>query len=518
MASEQPDVVVVGGGIAGIIVALGASQRGLKVTMIESGPRLAGRARSWKDPHTKDPIPIGPHIFLDSYPACFKLLGELGTADKVVWQKDPNLFMTWVEGQKETDISYGSLPAPASLSPGLLNMIRDFPEIEQADIQSVVAVTIYAFSLSEPQMLELDNETTTSFLRRWNVTERMINRFFSFVAHAIFNVPIEELSACAMVRFYKVLCGTSSMKIGFPNCGLGDLYTPAEGILKAIGCDVRLRTKAVALLGSDTRCDGVELESGELLRPSVGVVMTLPAYTMASLLRKEWLASPAILAATQMQPCAYMAIYFWFDKKLTTKDFWSRTFQEESLTCDWYDFSNIYEGWQGKPSFIGVNMIDTSMRSVGKWTDEQVLDGAFKELCEYLPAARDANILHTQVTRVPCAIHRPVVGSERARLPPGRCASVEKLFFAGDWTATELPYCMESASNSGWTCAESVVDAAMAEGIKTKGSAGLRVAPPDITLAAKMIGKLDIFRPLSLWLTNLRIGATRREENLRARL
>jgi len=286
-------------------------------------------------------------------------------------------------------------------------------------------------------------------LRRFNVTERFIKRFFAFLAHAIFNVPIEELSACAMLRFHKVLTGTSLMKIGFANCGLGDLYTPAEGVLKDLGVTVRLRTKAVSLLGSERQCDGVELESGEVLRPRVGVVMTLPAFTMDTLLRKEWLASPSILAATQLKPCAYIAVYFWFDKKLTDKDFWARTFSEDSLTCDWYDFSNIYAGWEGKPSFIGVNLIDTNSRSVGKLTDEEVLDGCFKELCEYLPGAREAKILHTQVTRVPCAIHRPVVGTERARLPPGRSDFVKGLFFAGDWTATELPYCMESAANAG---------------------------------------------------------------------
>merc|ERR1719375_2278410 len=132
---------------------------------------------------------------------------------------------------------------------------------------------------------------------------------------------------------------------------------------------------------------------------------------MSSLLHKEWItASPALSAAVNvLKPCAYIAVYFWFDRKLTKKDFWSRTFQEESLTCDWYDFSNIYKGWEDKPSFIGVNLIDTNIhrigkdsRLVGELTDEEILQGCLKELCEYLPAASAAKILNTQVTRVPC--------------------------------------------------------------------------------------------------------------------
>lgn len=518
MEASSPDVVVVGGGIAGIVTALGAAKRGLKVTLLEAGPRLAGRARSWNDPKMKDPVPIGPHVFVDCYRAVFKLLEELGTSHRVVWQKDPNVFMTWVDGQKETEIRYANMPAPISHSPGLLNMIRDYPEIEQADVQSNVAITLYCFNLSEAQLLELDGESAVSILRRFNVTERFINRFYAFVAHSIFNVPIEELSACALLRFYRILAGTSLLKIGFPDCGLGELFTPAEHVLKELGADVRLRARVASLEGSESRCDGVVLESGEVLRPRVGVVMTLPAYHMADLLRKEWLAAPALQAATRLlKPCAYVCVYFWFDRKLTEKDFWARTFSEDSLTCDWYDFSNIYAGWEGRPSFIGTNLIDTSARDAGDLTDEEVLDGVFKELCEYLPAAKSCKLLHTQVTRVPCAVHRAVVGSERARLTPGRSADVEKLFFAGDWTATELPYCMDSAAQAGWRCAESVVDAAAEQGIKTKGSAGLRVPVPNIGMPSKMLGALDVFRPLSLWLTQLRIGATRREESLQAR-
>lgn len=516
--TDTPDVVVIGGGIAGIVAALAAAKRGLKVTLLEKGPRLAGRARSWLDPKMKDPVPIGPHIFVDIYHGVFKLLEELGTSHKVVWQKDPACFMTWVEGQRETEIRYAtSLPAPFSFSPGLLNLIKFFPEIEQADVQSTVAITLYAFKLSEAEMLELDNETATSVLRRFNVTERFINVFFTFVAHSIFNVPLEELSGCALLRFYRVLVGTSSLRIGFPDCGLGDLFTPAEQVLKDLGADVRLRTRVASLEGSKSSCDGVVLESGEVLRPRVGVVSTLPAYHMTDLLHKEWLGNPQLRAATEMKPCSYICIYFWFDRKLTKRDFWARTFQEESLTCDWYDFSNIYADWGDRPSFIGTNMIDTDVRDAGKLTDEEILDGVFKELCEYLPEARDAKILHTQITHVPCAIHRPVVGTEKARVTPGRFADVNGLFFAGDWCATEMPYCMDSAARAGWTCAESILKEAEAKGVKTQGSTGLRVPVPDIDTIPRMLSTFDVFRPLSLLLTEARIGAARRQENAKAR-
>mmetsp|Transcript_93597 Transcript_93597/g.165625 ORF Transcript_93597/g.165625 Transcript_93597/m.165625 type:complete len:523 (-) Transcript_93597:68-1636(-) len=522
MSADVPDVVVVGGGIAGITAAIGAAKRGLRVTLLEGSPRLAGRARSHRDPETGDAVPIGPHIFLDEsfYGSVFQLLDALGTRQHVTFQKDPRHFITIVDGQKETDINYLPLPAPVSFSQGLLNMIRDFPEIEQADVQSSVAVTLFSWRCSDSELLELDGESGISLLRRFNVTERFISRFYAFVSHAIFNVPIEEVSACALLRFVRILTGRSVMQIGFPDTGLGELFTPAERVLRELGADVRLRTEVASLEGTGTRCDGVVLETGEVLRPRVGVVLTLPAYQMSSLLHKEWLeASPALsAAAVQLKPCAYIAVYFWFDKKLTKKDFWARTFKEESLTCDWYDFSNIYAGWEDKPSFIGVNLIDTSARPVGKLSDEEIAQGCLEELCEYLPDARNCKLLKTQVQRVPCAIHRPVVGTEKLRIAPGRCASVEGLFFAGDWTDTGLPYSMESAASAGWAAAESLLKTAAEQGIETAGSTGLRVPVPGIDMTPKILSFLDVLRPFSVWLTKLRVGAERRQEMMRARL
>merc|ERR1712039_244926 len=182
----------------------------------------------------------------------------------------------------------------------------------------------------------------------------------------------------------------------------------------------------------------------------------------------------------------------------------ARTFKEEALTCDWYDYSNIYKDWGDRPSFICVNLIDTNERPAGKLSDEEAAQGALAELCEYLPDAKTCKILQTRVHRVPNAIHRPVVGTERAQPPAGKCVTVDRLFFAGDWTATELPYCMESAANSGWRAAESLVLAAERQGLKTKGAEGLRAHVPDVDVGAKVLAGLDIFRPLTVKLTNWR--------------
>src|SRR5690349_17274116 len=108
---ESADVVVIGGGIAGLTCAMGLRGSGLRVVVLERDDLLGGRARSWVDDTTGDPVHVGPHIFLDQYPNFFALLDACGTRDRVVWEKD-GAFVTMVDGRREIRIRRSPLPAP----------------------------------------------------------------------------------------------------------------------------------------------------------------------------------------------------------------------------------------------------------------------------------------------------------------------------------------------------------------------------------------------------------------------
>lgn len=61
------------------------AKSGLKVTVLESRSILGGRARSWIDGVTRDPVHIGPHVVVSEYPNFFKLLDQLGTLQKILF-------------------------------------------------------------------------------------------------------------------------------------------------------------------------------------------------------------------------------------------------------------------------------------------------------------------------------------------------------------------------------------------------------------------------------------------------
>lgn len=68
-----------------------------------------------------------------------------------------------------------------------------------------------------------------------------------YVLHVL--ARCEEVSATALVRFFRRLVGRSSMEMGFAGCGLGELLTPAKGLLHELGSQVRTSCEVKGFLG-----------------------------------------------------------------------------------------------------------------------------------------------------------------------------------------------------------------------------------------------------------------------------
>lgn len=446
---ESTDVVVVGGGIAGLTAALALREAGLEVTLVERGEHLGGRAASWTCPTTGDPVAIGPHVFLSYYPNLMQLLDRLKTRDRIVWHKRE--FITLVEGRRRYVLRMAPLPAPLHFMPSF----NADPAIGARDVLSNLSVSLLALQLTEDDVLRLDALNASAFLRGMGVSEATIARFWAFAALSILNLPLELCSAGALMRFYRHLIGTSGYCFGFPDGGLGDVFAPAaRERLEALGGRVLLRTAVSGFTGGARRVTGVTLEGGRRLEARHGVVAALPPAALRHLARREWLDEHRCFQElVHFQPCPYVSTQLWFDEKLTTLPFWARVHAPNDLNCDYYDLSNINRGWSDRPSVIATNCIYSHRAE--HLSDDEVVRETVRELAEFLPRAAQAKVVNACVNRVPMAIHCPFPGMERRR-PPQR-SPVHGLLLAGDWTRTEMPSCMESAARSGWLAAEEVL-------------------------------------------------------------
>jgi 15-cis-phytoene desaturase len=438
----QTDALIIGGGIAGLTCAVALRNEGLSVTVLEASPSLGGRAASWVDRTTQDTIDIGPHILLTEYPNFLRLLDTLGTREDVVWQ-EPGLFLHLVDGEKSYPYRVASnWPTPLHFMPSLFGD----EHISWLDTLSAAPVTAWALRATEEELRALDEESALPFLKRMGVRAHHVERYWALAAMSIMNVPIELCSAAALMRLHRRLMGNNQFRVGFAREGLGSLYT--EQARRLIG-DVRTHTKVRSVE------DGaVVLEDGKRLTTS-HVVSAVPPHELRRLLPTERLSDPRFQKLVRFQPCPYVSVYLWFDKKLTDLQFWARSFSPNDFNLDFYDLTNINPKWSERPSLTASNIIYSHRAHA--LSDEEVVRETVRELSEFLPEARRARVTHSVVNRIPMAVHCPYPGTDRAR--PPTVAVDDNLVLAGDWVDTGLPSSMESAARSGWLAAEAVMRA-----------------------------------------------------------
>jgi zeta-carotene desaturase len=492
---EHIDVVVVGGGIAGLSCGVALEHSGLSVAIFERDQQLGGRAVSSVDTTTGDAIDIGPHILLSEYRNMLDMMESFGTDQDVCWQNDR--FITLLDDRKRLPMRLHSLPAPLHLLPSLWSV----DALSARDKLSNARVTWLAMRARPKDMEELDGLTGEDFLRRCGVSERFRAWFWETASLALLNLPLKECSAAALLRMFGQLIGTSGYRSGFPRTALADLFAPAARTrIEAAGGRVECGREVVQLIIDERRVAGVILADGR--RISTGACVTaIPPQALQKLLSRSSLADLTCARDLQLfEPCPYISTYLWFDRKITRERFWNRVHSPDDLNSDFYDLSNIRRDIDPSRSLIASNCIYS--REQEHLSDGEIIARTRQELEEFAPLAGQARIRHAVVHRIPMAIVCPRPGTERAR--PHMATDIEGLLLAGDWTATGLPSCMESATYAGRLAAQKILTG-------RESTASRPIPPPAYDGVARVVQQLwplqkfpDVVEPLSK--TRARVG------------
>jgi 15-cis-phytoene desaturase len=436
------DVLVAGGGVAGIACALALADAGLRVALCEQARRVGGRAVSWTDAATGDAVDIGPHVISSEHRNFVALLERLGTAQRVRWQPDP--LLTLVEGGRVLHLRARRWPTPLH---GLPNLPQALRSVSWADGWSNRRVAWIASRTDEAATLALDRSDALDWLRARGVSPRFIEWFWTPMCLALLGVPPERCSAAAALRVFRLMLGRSGWHFGFATCGLSQLWAePAVDALLRAGARVQRGAAVRRVRVVDGRFDAFELADGRVVRARCAVLALPPAALAA-------LDVPGLgVAADRFEPVPYVSTTLWFDRRLTRECFWARVWKPGDLNLDFYDLANI-RGLPGDAgSVIAANAIDA--REAQALSDAAVIERTRREIAELAPAVHAARLRHAVVHRIAMAVPAPRPGSERLR--PPNATPIAGLWLAGDWTATHEPASMESAARSARLAAEGI--------------------------------------------------------------
>ena len=114
MNNAQADVVIIGGGLAGLACAATLAEKGLRSVVLESRPRLGGRATSITDPVTGEEIDNCQHVAMGCCVNFLDFCKRLGIGDCFIRESK----LTFVDAKRRQSVISANpiLPAPFNLA------------------------------------------------------------------------------------------------------------------------------------------------------------------------------------------------------------------------------------------------------------------------------------------------------------------------------------------------------------------------------------------------------------------
>ncbi|MET9775501.1 hydroxysqualene dehydroxylase HpnE [Streptomyces sp. NPDC006367] len=427
--------VVVGGGLAGVTAALALADAGVRVTLLESRPRLGGLAFSFRRGDLT--VDNGQHVYLRCCTAYRWFLDRIeGTALAPVQERldVPVVDLGRPEGRRLGRLRRDALPVPLHLGRSLAT----YPHLSLAERASVGRAALALKGL-DPADPALDTQDFGSWLTAHGQSARAVEALWDLVGVATLNAVAGDasLGLAAMVFKTGLLSDPGAADIGWARVPLGDLHDGlARKALDSAGVRTELRTRVTALEEDGQGGWSVHVP-GETLQADA-VVLAVPQREAHGLLPAGALDTPDDLLEIGTAPI--LNIHVIYDRKVLTAPFLTALGTPVQWVFDRTEASGLKDGqYLALSQSTAQDEIDTPVAVLR----ERYLP----ELERLLPRTRGAAVKDFFVTRERTATFAPAPGVGRLR--PGARTKAPGLYLAGAWTATGWPATMESAVRSG---------------------------------------------------------------------
>ncbi|MCX6623263.1 MAG: hydroxysqualene dehydroxylase HpnE [Acidobacteria bacterium] len=424
------DVIIAGGGLAGLAAAAALGGAGYSVTLLESRAFLGGRATSY--PVTGpggglETIDNCQHILLRCCTSLLDFYARLGAAERIRFHRE---FFFIEPGGRVSVLKSGLLPAP-------LHFTGAFARLRFLGLADKIAIgrALLAIGGERKRRNDLDSITMLDWLKEKRQTPAAIERFWRQILVSAINEELDRMAASHGLQVFWLgfLAGPNSYEMGVPAVPLGELYS-AEAWRSLP--NVRIETRKTV---TSIDAEAGEVEAGGERYRGDFVICALPFERAAGLLPELG------IDFSVFEHSPITGIHLWFDRPVTQLPHGTLL----DRTVQW--FFNKGEGRY-------LQLVVSASRQLTSMGRGEVIELALRELAEFLPEVRAAKLEKAHVVKEMRATFsaRPGLGLLRPLAPTG----YPKLFLAGDWTRSGWPATMEGAVRSGYLAAEAVTFAA----------------------------------------------------------
>lgn len=452
-------VIVIGGGLAGLAGAVALADAGIPVELYERRPILGGRATSFIHPSSGERVDNCQHVLLGCCVNLIDFYNRLGVAEHIDFHKTIPFID---ESSRVSVIGPSRLPPPLHLLPSFMRLktmgIRDKLSI----VRTVAGMIRHAIRPGANGYTEPSAVSMAAWLQAHGATKRAVEAFWKPFLISALNDELEDIDAeygiGTAVRAF--LINRRGYEVGLPTVPLGDLYAPCIDYIERRGGRVVFNRGAAGISINDDRVASISLQDGSTVEAGA-YLSALPSDVLCRLLPEIHASNPyfAMLAGLSVSPIT--AVHVWFDRPVTELEYAAVI----GRRIQWiFNQSSRYAGGVSS-RHAGAAAADDAGAYLGlvvsasdewmKTPRQEIIDEAMEDLRALLPAVREAELLKAIVVKEGRATFAPRPGCDALR--PGPSSPLSNLFVAGDWVQTGWPATMESAVRSGYQGAEALL-------------------------------------------------------------
>ena len=443
----RPDVVVIGGGFAGLSAAAALAGRGVRVQVLDARPQLGGRATAFTDRETGELVDNGQHVLFGCYRETFEFLGRIQALDHVRVQPSMEVAYLDAEGGRSV-LRCPALPSPLHL----LAAVLDWDAIPWGD-------RVAALKLAGPlrrARRELRQTGTVTAEPAGTVTDWLIAHgqretlrawLWEPLAVAALNQSPDAAAASPFLRVLAEMFGPdpAASSLVLPTRPLHQMYAePARDFIESRGGEVRVNAPA-RIIVEHGRVRAVEVR-GERIEAR-RVVAAVPWFALRGLFAAPPPElAPTLASASAMESMPIVTVNLWYDRQVMEEPFVGLPGRE----MQWVFDKRLAFG----ESASHLSLVSSGATRLTRMGREELTALAAREVADALPGVRGATLLRATVVREKQATFSLAAGQPPR---PGTRTPIGGLFLAGDWIDTGLPGTIESAVVSGHRAAEEIL-------------------------------------------------------------
>lgn len=444
---NEEEVLIVGGGLAGMSAALRLLERGVRVTLVERSHRLGGKAGA--EQHGPDWDEHGWHLFPLWYRNIWQLVDELGIGSSFV-DRERYAFM---RPGAYPNVAY--LENPFALSSAFRNLFNGILPPAETFLYHYVMIDL----MSQPERVRarLDQMSVNGFARsRFYCTDAVVDQLEDTVsrASAIESYEMSAMTVHNVMRYwlmyhepwFRVLRGD-----------LQSLFiAPIERRLRDLGCEIRTLTTVERIDMGDGRIASVTTRAtgspATSTLPIDNLIMAVPLEDLRPLVTAPIQATAPKLGGLfylRSRVMAGMTVYL--KRRIEGVPGDHVNFIDPAFDLSMIDVTEL---WGRTKTVLCVVASDYTPLQTHEAGDGQRI--LIDELRRYLPFLKDDEI--ERVDFQPHADH-PLFATTAGACPrrPQAQTEIENLFVAGDYCQSTVDLtCMEGAVSTGLRAAEAV--------------------------------------------------------------